>query len=61
VFPAEAGPHLPTSKGWKAELAYFTYAARRWWEGLMFHRCAILLTGPLISQIAVRRPVKSVS
>jgi len=20
-FPAEAGPHLPTSEGWKAELA----------------------------------------
>ena len=22
AFPAEAGPHLPTPEGWKAELAW---------------------------------------
>ena len=24
TFPAKAGPHLPTQKGWKAELAWAT-------------------------------------
>jgi len=24
AFPAEAGPHLPTPEGWKAELAWET-------------------------------------
>jgi len=24
AFPAEAGPHLPTLKGWKAELTWVT-------------------------------------
>jgi len=31
AFPAEAGTHLPTPKGWKAELAWATRMASGQW------------------------------
>jgi len=29
-FPAEAGTHLPTPEGWKAESTYLAGSTRRW-------------------------------
>jgi len=43
AFPAEAGIHLPTPDGWKAELALDTYLCKRWFKSLQWLRPTTVL------------------
>jgi len=47
AFPAEAGPHLPTSEGWKAELALRRQSAQ---DRYMTETSRSDLTGQLETQ-----------